>query len=362
MLLETEARTMKWGWLFRTYVQWHAIAFLLSELCVRTKGEAVERAWRALEATAGRWWFPLGPNPDSKKGKHGCLWKPLRKLMAKARAARERELALERAAQALKSQGATYHTLPQILNSLPSAPSTTQPNPEHLDSMLRPCAPRLGTVPNASPPSWPGQLDNASLTDGFSFSAPSSSTSPLSQSQSGIPTGTIGSVQDEANYFQNVSNMGFDYLMDDIMQTTTYEGPGMIGVPDPMRALPPDPSKYSAQVSPDVQLQNRDKLKTMAQSGTGTKMTGQNGDGMNLPGTNGYTQSPISFTDSPFNGSNNSSMNQSGNADSPELPDGSLDWANWDDLVMKHGMDIDVNQIQMPTANGAGHGGVINWF
>src|SRR4051812_49305435 len=40
MLLETEARTMKWGWLFRTYVQWHAIAFLLSELCVRTKGEA----------------------------------------------------------------------------------------------------------------------------------------------------------------------------------------------------------------------------------------------------------------------------------------------------------------------------------
>ncbi|EDU43367.1 conserved hypothetical protein [Pyrenophora tritici-repentis Pt-1C-BFP] len=34
LLLETEARTMKWGWLFRTYIQWHAIAFLLSELCL----------------------------------------------------------------------------------------------------------------------------------------------------------------------------------------------------------------------------------------------------------------------------------------------------------------------------------------
>jgi hypothetical protein len=68
ILLETEARTMKWGWLFRTYVQWHAIAFLLSELCVRTKGEAVERAWRALEATAGRWWFPLNDASPLRKG------------------------------------------------------------------------------------------------------------------------------------------------------------------------------------------------------------------------------------------------------------------------------------------------------
>src|SRR5690349_18440693 len=74
ILLETEARTMKWGWLFRTYVQWHAIAFLLSELCVRTKGEAVERAWRALETTAGCWWFPLNDGSPHRKGQQGCLW------------------------------------------------------------------------------------------------------------------------------------------------------------------------------------------------------------------------------------------------------------------------------------------------
>ncbi|GME47306.1 hypothetical protein GTA08_BOTSDO11736 [Neofusicoccum parvum] len=72
ILLETEERTQKWGWLFRTYVQWHAIAFLLSELCIRTKGELVARAWRAVEATAARRWNDL--SSDQKKG---CLWRPL---------------------------------------------------------------------------------------------------------------------------------------------------------------------------------------------------------------------------------------------------------------------------------------------
>ncbi|KAK2872039.1 hypothetical protein FQN49_002615, partial [Arthroderma sp. PD_2] len=34
-LLETNVNTTKWSWLFRTHMQWHAVAFLLSELCVR---------------------------------------------------------------------------------------------------------------------------------------------------------------------------------------------------------------------------------------------------------------------------------------------------------------------------------------
>lgn len=34
-LLETDNRTAKWSWLFKGYVQWYAIAFVLSELCNR---------------------------------------------------------------------------------------------------------------------------------------------------------------------------------------------------------------------------------------------------------------------------------------------------------------------------------------
>ncbi|KAF2458311.1 fungal-specific transcription factor domain-containing protein, partial [Lineolata rhizophorae] len=84
LLLEQEERVKRWGWLFRTYVQWHAIAFLLSELCVRTTGDTVARAWRAVEDTARR---RLG-DPDSNN-RNGQLWKPLRKLIEKARGARQ---------------------------------------------------------------------------------------------------------------------------------------------------------------------------------------------------------------------------------------------------------------------------------
>ncbi|KAK4984755.1 hypothetical protein LTR66_008389 [Elasticomyces elasticus] len=83
ILLETESRTIKWGWLFKTYMQWHALAFLLSELCHRTTGDIVERAWQAVDKTReGRWGEVAG---DSRSGH---LWKPLRKLLAKAKAAR----------------------------------------------------------------------------------------------------------------------------------------------------------------------------------------------------------------------------------------------------------------------------------
>jgi hypothetical protein len=88
MLLETEGRTMKWGWLFKTYVQWHALAFILSELCHRTTGELVDRAWLAVEQTReGRW--GEGTSEDDSRGH---LWRPLRKLYLKAKDARKRGL------------------------------------------------------------------------------------------------------------------------------------------------------------------------------------------------------------------------------------------------------------------------------
>jgi len=73
-------------------VQWHAIAFLLSELCIRTSGSEVERAWQAIDLMTKRRWDE--DNGNNKLKNH--LWKPLRRLMAKAKAAREKALALER--------------------------------------------------------------------------------------------------------------------------------------------------------------------------------------------------------------------------------------------------------------------------
>ena len=85
-LLELSQDTIRWGWLFRTYIQWHAVAFLLSQLCERTKGPDVDDAWSVIEDVFEEWGGVVSTH------KKGMLWKPLRKLMAKARTARTREL------------------------------------------------------------------------------------------------------------------------------------------------------------------------------------------------------------------------------------------------------------------------------
>lgn len=205
---------MKWGWLFRTYVQWHAIAFLLSELCVRTKGEAVERAWRALEATAGRWWFPLSDSSVHGKGQQGCLWKPLRKLLAKAKAAREKELALERASRALRNGMTFYSGLTPGTEQLVNPVTVNQPASEKLDQMLRPSAPKLGEGVPLSHPSWPvsPSLPNGQrpLPNGFA--------SPSARSQQMKNSGSPG------QEFSDLTNFGLDHIVQYAMEDMAFDG------------------------------------------------------------------------------------------------------------------------------------------
>ncbi|ATZ49898.1 hypothetical protein BCIN_05g02960 [Botrytis cinerea B05.10] len=85
-MLETEASTKKWGWLFRTYVQWHAIAFILGELSVRKNSPLVERAWLAIDTAFDDWSDAVGSS------KRGMFWQPMRKLMARARRKREENM------------------------------------------------------------------------------------------------------------------------------------------------------------------------------------------------------------------------------------------------------------------------------
>lgn len=87
-LLEMEKTTQKWGWLFRTYVQWHALAFLLSQLCTRTLGPEVDKAWMVIQDIFDNMSGSVSSN------QRGMLWKPLRKLLARART--ERSKALEK--------------------------------------------------------------------------------------------------------------------------------------------------------------------------------------------------------------------------------------------------------------------------
>ena len=85
-MLERQHQTFRWSWLFRTYIQWHGVAFILAELCVRTRGADVDLAWQVIDEVFDEWGGVVSAT------KKGMLWKPMRKLMAKARAARKAEL------------------------------------------------------------------------------------------------------------------------------------------------------------------------------------------------------------------------------------------------------------------------------
>jgi len=85
--LNSETRCRHWRWLFQTYTQWHAIAFMLMEVTRRPWGPAVERAWVSLHS---RWLIPSHQADMNSRSLRA--WIPLRKLIAKARRHRSAEL------------------------------------------------------------------------------------------------------------------------------------------------------------------------------------------------------------------------------------------------------------------------------
>jgi hypothetical protein len=357
ILLETEARTMKWGWLFRTYVQWHAIAFLLSELCVRTKGEAVERAWRALEATAGRWWFPLSDTSPLRKGQQGTLWKPLRKLLTKARAARERELALERASLALRNgQFSNSPFAFQSLNALNQAdqPSVTTAQQEAhiLDSMLRPSAPKLGEMPSAELPSWPSSPTQAkSRTNSLQKGNGLNQQRPLPNGQSNNAKGNSTSPGKE---FGDLFEYGLDNVINDVMGSggvldgTTLNWPAY--TPTTMTSQPP--------------TSNTTSIHPYGTHGTNppTAVNGYPtfGDGM-LP----TTSMDFNIDNNGTAGLNdvNGGNRQQQVEDAAMVDDGDMDWTLWDDMVSQYGIEGNPTNSMNP-ASTAGHGtlGLVPWF
>ncbi|GAD99309.1 C6 transcription factor, putative [Paecilomyces variotii No. 5] len=76
-LLETEDKTIKWSWFFEAYLQWHAAAFILAELCDRPCSPESNRAWNIVEMSIRRWL-----ERDFQKG--SMMLKPMARLMQRA--------------------------------------------------------------------------------------------------------------------------------------------------------------------------------------------------------------------------------------------------------------------------------------
>lgn len=80
--LEREPSVAHWHWFFSSWVQWHALAVALAELCLHNRGPLVERAWAIIDQVFEPWASHIA---DSRRG---MLWRPIQKLMTKAQANR----------------------------------------------------------------------------------------------------------------------------------------------------------------------------------------------------------------------------------------------------------------------------------
>ncbi|KAH8894204.1 hypothetical protein GQ53DRAFT_780281 [Thozetella sp. PMI_491] len=93
-LLNTDARSKPWRWLFRTYTKWQAVAYVLSEVARRPWSATVERGWTALNSE----FSSATPKPaDLQKMADNSVWIPFKKLYARAKKHREAEIARLRA-------------------------------------------------------------------------------------------------------------------------------------------------------------------------------------------------------------------------------------------------------------------------
>jgi hypothetical protein len=86
-MLLTNRVIMQWTWYSKTHIQWGAMAFVLSELCARPlHSHECDRAWDCV-TTVYEGWRTVGGNQDDEG--RLALWRPIRRLMAKARYVRE---------------------------------------------------------------------------------------------------------------------------------------------------------------------------------------------------------------------------------------------------------------------------------
>ncbi|KAB5578862.1 fungal-specific transcription factor domain-containing protein [Coniochaeta sp. 2T2.1] len=99
-ILNTDPRCQQWRWLFQTYTQWHAVAYLLLELCNRTWSATSERAWAAINACF------TGPHSLAleKMSVHTAIWLPFKKLYHRAKKHRDAEIIRLRADPAAAEQ------------------------------------------------------------------------------------------------------------------------------------------------------------------------------------------------------------------------------------------------------------------
>ncbi|KAE9365828.1 hypothetical protein N431DRAFT_562537 [Stipitochalara longipes BDJ] len=82
-MIEQHPASAGFTWLLKTYVPWHALAIVLAELFAQPTGPLADRAWEIIESRFDDW------NSRVADAKEAMIWGSIKKLLKRARAARQ---------------------------------------------------------------------------------------------------------------------------------------------------------------------------------------------------------------------------------------------------------------------------------
>lgn len=119
-LLEKHVLTSGWAWLFHSYIQWHAVALILSELCVLPRSAMTDQAWEIMSAAFDTWL--LDPCQQN-----AMLWKSIMQLKKRADASLLRQLSIT--AETNRGWGIPYSIPPSNLMRAPGLAGFIAPGP-----------------------------------------------------------------------------------------------------------------------------------------------------------------------------------------------------------------------------------------
>lgn len=345
ILLETEARTMQWGWLFRTYMQWHAFAFILVELCHRTRGELVDRAWVAVENSRDGYWGEV-----TKGSRVGHLWRPLTRLLKKATMARNKAV-LEDQKAAQSHRNSVTSSVGMSSSTPPGASSVRQYmiraplSAAQLQRFMSP--PIFGNQPIDSTTLMrsPKLEDTILLDDNVDISVLLPELVQQSPPQGGVPQQSPSVVQETLDQ-QRLNQQSQAAQLN--AQNAAFGTSG------------PSPSGYGPFGSAGMSRVSSSSFPAAAAQSTAAANGNTAYPAPTSPFSFGSAPGPANNLPSVMDGaSNGNHTNQEATPPgfSPFDSTGEMDWANWDDLVRQFGMDTEKPPgDDWGTGPGWGHG------
>jgi hypothetical protein len=113
-MLEANESAASFNWYFNTYVPWHTLAVALAELCNETHGPLADRAWAVIDRGYTKYSNRVA---DTKEG---MLWRPIKSLLKRAQAVRERAHQPDATQAALQSLTDLALQESEITQQLPS--------------------------------------------------------------------------------------------------------------------------------------------------------------------------------------------------------------------------------------------------